>query len=176
MIGYTVNFECSNFQKISIEEAAKLASETIVILLNSSCNDKLRDYYTSIRKMLIKANSVVVVDDNSSITNQIGMLMCLYENYGIYRATGNSLNEDYITSLISREPTIQEVETFVNADLAGYAELNNIILDLMNAVKAKDVNKITEVLSEKIDEMLEEALQNDELIIVGKRSSGEEDK
>lgn len=153
VIGYTVNFECSNFQKISIEEAAKLASETIVILLNSSCNDKLRDYYTSIRKMLIKANSVVVVDDNSSITNQIGMLMCLYENYGIYRATGNSLNEDYITSLISREPTIQEVETFVNADLAGYAELNNIILDLMNAVKAKDVNKITEVLSEKIDEI-----------------------
>ena len=40
----------------------------------------------------------------------------------------------------------------------------------------KVIKHSEESLSEKIDEMLEEALQNDELIIVGKRSSGEEDK
>jgi hypothetical protein len=123
----------------------------VIILLNEEC--ELKEYYTNIRKLIINANNVIVIDDSSSISNQIGMLMCLYEKYGIYKITNQSLTEDYVTALLGREPTIEEIETFINADIAGYAELNNIILELLEAVKSKDVNKVTAVLGDKINEI-----------------------
>lgn len=152
MLGYTVNFKCDNFQEISIKDTISLENENVIILLNGECDNLLREYYTNIRKLIVKTNKVIILDDNSHISNQISMLMCLYEKYDIYKVS-NSLTGDYINTLLDREPTIEEVETFINADVAGYAELNNIILDLMDAVKSKDINRITDVLSDKINEI-----------------------
>lgn len=153
MLGYTLNFECDNFEKLSIDKALELKNDNIVILLTEKCDNQLKDYYTLVRKLIISYNKVIILDLNSRIKNQIGMLMCLYGKYDIYNVEENKLNGDYISNLLEREPTKEEVETFIDADIVGYAEINDIIVNIIDTIKVKDIDKLTALIGENINEI-----------------------
>lgn len=153
MQGYTVNFKSDGYDEISISNTGELNNENIIVLLDNSCDNQLKEYYAYIRQLIINYNKVILLDKGSRITNQLGMLMCLYGRYDIYKVEDSSLTKDYIDMLLEREPTLEEVETFIGADIVGFAEINNIITQIIDSVKAKDIDSLTAVIGDNINEI-----------------------
>ena len=153
MLGYTINFKCKDFDNVDILKTDVLSNENIIILLNNTCDNSLKNYYTQVRKLILNNNRLIILNKGSGIIKQIGMLMCLYEKYDIYDIEDNQLNTDYLSTLLDREPTADEVVTFINADLVGFAEINNILTTMLDCIKHKDLNSLTSLLGEQLEEI-----------------------
>lgn len=154
----TVNFSVDGYSKLDIldDKLVECRDSTVIIALDESTSNSLYDYYNTVRNLLIHKNRVIVVviGEESKIRKQICMLAASYRNYDIYSVLDKgSLNSEYIETLLEREPTIEEVETFIGADITAYSEMNDILLKLCEKVTVSDIDNLAELI-----------LQNKEMI------------
>lgn len=149
----TINFSVDGYEKIDITDPKleEYRDSTLLIALDGGTSDYLYNYYNKIRDILINKNRVIliVIGEESKIRKQICMLAASYRNYDIYYVQDkDTLNKEYIEALIDREPTIEEVETFIGADITAYSEMNNILLSLCEKVQVDDINKLADLIIE----------------------------
>lgn len=143
----SINIDIAGFQGIQLEDEVK--SSNIVVVLDDTTKGKLYEYYTNIKKFLTNGNRIylVVVKDETDIDKSIETLCITYDNYDIYEVDDRSrVTEGYVQSILERNPTIEEVETFVSSNSVAYSRISDILCEIDKAIKNDDIEQATEVI------------------------------
>lgn len=148
---YIINADVTGCEKVDIvdEILNECKDSTVVIVLDEDSNNCLHTYYNAVRSLMINKNRLIIimVGAESKIRKQLCMLAASYRNYDIYSVENKSdIDSEYIETVIKREPTIEEVETFIGSDITAYSEMNDILLDLCNNVTLDNVDKVVEIV------------------------------
>lgn len=150
---YLIGFsnQIMGFESLDIidEKISNLKNELVVMLLDDKSNGRLYDYYSKTRELLVNNNKIILILDGatSRIRKQIGMLLVSYRNYNIYTIDDiSSIDSSYISALNEREPSEEEVITFVGADLTAYAQINELMLKMVQSIEESDVEGLRSLI------------------------------
>lgn len=150
---YCVGIQLDGFENFEIDsQVLKDCKESeILIVLGEDSVDSLNKYYLSIKSILSpkKLNRLVLVLDGttSNIRKQICMLCVSMECYDIYTVNSRrDITNEYIETLFNREPTPEEVETFIDADLVAYSELSQFVVKLNSLAVDNDIDGIQNLI------------------------------
>ena len=133
MGNYVINTDIEQFERVDIKNSSDISDSIVVIVLNSSTNNKLFDYYSAVKDLIINRNRVLLLIDGNTtnIDKQISMLMISYAKYDIYRIEDmSSLDFEYVAKLIDREPTREEIEQFIGCDISMYDKINSLLAEM----------------------------------------------
>lgn len=160
MGNYIVNHSINGLdnKKINDIEIVTGAGNNIVVVLDDSTKDSLNVYYNKIVEIILSNNKLIVigVGEESNIERAIFTLMCSYRCYNIYKVDNKQdIDKEYIDTIIEREPTFEEVQTFIGGNVTAYAEINNIILKMQNLVLEKNLNGLTELIEKHMSTIVE---------------------
>lgn len=155
---YIVNIDIENLDKVDISspELANLKNDSVLIWLSTESNARLYEYYLSVKGLLVNGNRVLLLMDGekSMIRKQICMLLATYQNYDMYIIKDKDLvNFDYVMSLLDREPTVEEVETFIGSDMAMYDKVNDLLTAITDLVRKEKYEELTELFISNINLM-----------------------
>ena len=148
---YLVNVEVDGYKTLDImdSEFESCSKDTVAVVLDEQTSNYLYNYYTVIRNLLINKNRVILimVDGESKIRKQLCMLTASYKNYDIYTVKSkDNIDSEYIETILERQPTMEEVETFIGADITAYSEMNEILLKLCDSVSVEDIDRVAEIV------------------------------
>ncbi len=132
---YIVNYDVSGIKRVEIDDERLLEGEgkTVIVALDKNTSDKLNIYYNNILNIITSRNKLIliIIGDGSSIDKQICNLMALYRQYNIYKIDDtNILDIDYIRELDGREPSYNEVQTFIGGDISAYSDINKLLIEI----------------------------------------------
>ena len=133
MGNYVINTDIEQFERVDIKNSSDISDSIVIIVLNSSTNNKLFDYYSAVKDLIINRNRVLLLIDGNTtnIDKQISMLMISYAKYDIYRIEDmSSLDFEYVAKLIDREPTREEIEQFIGCDISMYDKINSLLAEM----------------------------------------------
>ena len=150
-MNYIINHDVDGFERIDIADNRLSTCKdcTVIIVLDEESNNGLHSYYNAVRDIIVNGNRlfIVMVDVESRIRKQICMLAASYRNYHIYSVEDKSdIDSEYIETIMNREPTADEVETFIGADITAYSEMNDILLDLSNNATINNIDRVEEIV------------------------------
>lgn len=154
MAKYVVNSKnkLERYSDIEIKKTSSIENSTIAIIVNKDCDSELQTYYNSVQKSLKSGNRVMLVGikDGNSVFNIIASLMLLYNGYDIYQEDEwGSINDEYLEAIEKRTPDFCEAQTFLDPDIASYADIQNIIFDIQSAIEDRDLERLKCILGEK---------------------------
>ncbi len=140
---YIINHSIEGYEKSEIGNTVLVGKDNIVILvLDESTSDRLIDYYDSLIKIMVSGAKVfiIIVGKESKIRKSICILAANYRNYNIYKVDSkNTITKEYINTIIDREPTIDEVQSFVGGDISGYSDISTILLGIDDLISHGDM-------------------------------------
>lgn len=154
-MNYSINIDIDGYNKIEIKDASGISDSNVVIVLNNSTNNRLFDYYSSVKDMILNRNRVILLIDSftSNIDKQISMLMVSYGKYDIYRVDNiANIDSGYINKLLDREPTREEIEQFIGCDVSMYDKINALLAEMCSL--CNNTNELAEFIA-KNSELLE---------------------
>ena len=146
-MNYSINIDIDGYNKIEIKDASGIADSNVVIVLNNSTNNRLFDYYSSVKDMILNRNRVILLIDSftSNIDKQISMLMVSYGKYDIYRVDNiANIDSAYINKLLDREPTREEIEQFIGCDVSMYDKINALLAEMCSL--CNNTNELAEFI------------------------------
>lgn len=138
---FIVNHEIDGINSVDISDESIKNSE-VIIVLDESTNNELSIYYKAILNMMDNNNRVyiIAVGNESNIRKPISLMVANHRNYNIYRVDSKeTIDKEYIETILEREPTIDEVQEFVGGDISAYADLNLILLGIEDLVVGGDI-------------------------------------
>ena len=153
---YIINHEIPEYTKVDItsSEINGAANETVVLILEESTSDHLHDYYEQVTKILTSGNKlyIIIVGKESKIRKAICTLACNYRNYNMYKVDSkDTVDLEYVETIIDREPTIDEVQSFIGGDIAAYGDINTIIIGIEDCVANGDLEGVKNVVEQHIN-------------------------
>lgn len=144
-MNYCVNIDIDGFSRKEITDPALYETEgdedNIIVFLDASTNGKLNSTYNAVRNMIITLNRpiIVMLGSESKIRKQVCMLMASYRHNDMYEVSDReTVTKEYALELIEREPTQEETEMFVGADITGYAEIGTLLSGMSDKMDADD--------------------------------------
>lgn len=179
---YVVGLEIDGLTNLEIkrEAVANVFDSVVIISLDDSSNGQLYEYYNSVRTLIMNRNRVILltVAGESRIRKQISMLMASYGRYDIYSIDSISgVDSEYISALIDRAPSLQEVQQFIGADVDAYARLNSILLEVSNILDDSNVEALRKYVEDN-RETIESSIDVIDYLksVADSINSGESDK
>lgn len=153
---YSIGIALDNYDmlKIDSEELETLHGDTVLVVLGEESSTKLHEYYSKIRKLIINGNKTILIIDGekSKIRKHISMLMVSYDVYDIYVVDSlDDIDNEYIETIESRRPTIDEVTEYIGADVSAYAEINKVLLRIDSACRANSLDELSKIVYENKD-------------------------
>lgn len=150
---YVINHVIAGYHETFISDPKLLSGDDkiIVLVLDNTTSNKLREYYNSVRDILLSRNKLItiIVGKDSNIRKPIANLMATYRNYNIYKvSSAMTVDRDYAEALEDREPTIDEVQQFVGGDISAYAEIANIVSGINELANEGDIEKIKSLIEQ----------------------------
>lgn len=155
---YTVNIDIDNLEKvdINVNELSELKNDSVLIWLSTESNSRLYEYHIAIKNLLVHGNRIILLldEEKSIIRKQICMLLATYQNYDIYSIKDKSIiNFEYVMTLLEREPTAEEVETFIGHDIAMYDKVNELLTSVTDLIHKEKYDELTELFISNINLM-----------------------
>lgn len=155
MAKYIINHKVNGFKTVDILDTVLTDSDDndIVLVLDETTNDKLSDYYERVTDILLTKNRlyVIVVAKDSKIRKTICTLVANFRNYNLYKVDSkNTITEDYISTIMERIPTMDEVQSFMGGDISGYADINIILLGIDDLVSRGDMEGLKRFTEEHL--------------------------
>ncbi len=155
-MNYSVNIDLDDYSKKSIEdtELDSLRDSTVIVKLDNESNAKLYEYYCTVKNLIVNNNKVVVLldGDKSRIRKQICMLMVSYNKYDIYRLEDFSIvDNNYISTILNRNPGFEEVETFIDKDVASGGKVNELLTEISSNITKGNFEDNNKLLAENIN-------------------------
>lgn len=182
MTTYVVGLDIDNTNglELTVESSKTVFDSTVIIALDGRSNGKLYEYYNSVQTLITNRNRVILltIAGESRIRKQISMLMASYGKYDIYSIDSiETVDYEYIDTLVNRKPTLHEVQQFIGADVDAYARLNSILLELSKTISDNDIEQLRAIIEENRD-TLEDSVDvlNYLKSIVDSLNSGESDR
>lgn len=153
---YSVGIALDNYDLVGLDskELGNSISNDVVIVLGESSSNQLHEYYTTIRRLIIRNNNVKLIldGDRSKIRKHISMLMTSYGRYDIYRVDDiNEIDDEFIRTIEERVPTIEEVTEYIGEDIATYSEISNVLLELTKNVENGDMDGLKKTVYENME-------------------------
>lgn len=152
---FIINHEVKGYTTTNIlDKSLKESSDNIVVLvLDESTSDKLAEYYNMVTDILLSKNKLylIVVGKESKIRKSICTLVANYKNYNIYKVDSkNTITTEYVDTIIEREPTIDEVQSFIGGDISGYSDINVILMGIDDLVSRGDLEGLKRFIEEHL--------------------------
>lgn len=153
-----INLDSGDYECVGIDrrELIEGKENIVIVYLGIESNYKLADYYNVIKQILNPKNMNRVIlltkESETNIYKQISMLCVMNGAYDIYSVENvplESLNADYLNKLIERKGSIDEIQTFIGADIAAYDEMSSILADLEKLVASGDTEAIQNMIADK---------------------------
>lgn len=138
----STNLDNSSIDIADKESYADIERSTFVLLMNSTSNDYLYEWYECIRILCKHSNKIVLIMDKynkSSIRKQICMLMASYSCYNMYEAGVDELTDEYINTVCERDASEMEVEEYIGTDILAFDKANEILLKLKEYTVNEDI-------------------------------------
>lgn len=147
---YICGYVLKDFDSFTMANADEVKDSIAMIVLNSSANDKLTEYYLGL-KVLIKNNNkiILVLDktDKSSIRRTLSMLLASYSIYNIYEYNIHDLTDSDIDTIVNREASEIEVEKYIGEDLVAYDKVSDIMLNIQSMVRQGETSKLSDYIT-----------------------------
>ncbi len=151
---YVINHSIDGFNTVDITDERLISSEsTVVLLLDESTNDKLYSYYNRVLEIIMAKGKLVtiVVGKESKIRKAICTLMASYRNYNMYYVDSlDIVDEEFINSVLERQPSYEEVQTFIGGDVSGYADISAVVLGINSIVNSGELDGLSTFINNHI--------------------------
>lgn len=152
---YIVNHTINDYITTNIDNSELKNKDNInIIVLDESTNDKLSDYYNNVRDMIVAGARVyiIAVGTESKIKKSLFILAANYKNYNLYKVDSkDTITSDYINTIIQRNPTIDEIQTFVGGDISGYSDISVILLGIDDLTRRGDIEGLKEFIETHVN-------------------------
>lgn len=155
MAKYIINHIVNGYKTVDIDNEALTGEENneIVLVLDNSTSDKLSIYYERVIDILLSRNTlyIVIVGKESKIRKAICNLVINYRNYNIYKVDSKDIvTEEYLGIISDRNPSFDEIQTFVGGDLASYADINIVLMGIDDLVSRGDLEGLKRFIEEHL--------------------------
>ena len=156
MARYIVNGKISGMEskQVTDKELVETKDSLVVVILDSGTSDKLYEYYSSIKNIILSGNKLVLINvaRESNISKTISTLLSSYRCYNIYEVSNISLiTEEYINDIEFREPTYEEVQTFIGGDVTAYSDISNILIGVESLVREGNLTGLQVFLEQHLN-------------------------
>ena len=153
---YIVGYSLQGYLDLDLNSDSlnEIKDSLVIVVLDEKSNGKLYTYYSAVRSLIVSNNKVILllIEAKSPIRKQISMLLMSYRNYNIYTLDDRSIiDREYLATIEGREPSEDEVTTFVGSDITAYSEINDILLRLTSKVEESDIDGLREIIESKRD-------------------------
>jgi len=118
--------------------------ESLVIISNGS-NLGVANTYRMVKEALVREKNVylISVGEIEKVARQICMLMVSYECYNVYSVEDiDDIDDEFLEMIESRKATLDEVETYVGADIAAYPDMSKMLIKIKEYINAGEANGI----------------------------------
>lgn len=152
---FIINHELEGYNTVEINnvDLPKEQSDVILVLSSEDGINKT-EYYNAVLEMLVSGTKLitVIVGQGSNLSKSISRLMATYRNYNIYSVIDKDIiDNEFTENVMGREPSYNEVQTFIGGDVSGYADINSIILGIKSLVSDGDTDGIKTFISNHIN-------------------------
>jgi hypothetical protein len=148
---YVANSAIGGFQKTEIDsESIRGAGNTVVVVLDENIDEELYRYYGAVRELIISGSRVIliIIKGRSKISQILCNLLASYSRYDIYMVEEPIyITPSYANSLLERNPSRQEAQTFFTSDMIAYAQVNEILSGIHNIAKEGDIERLKEYIN-----------------------------
>lgn len=144
MSKFIINHSVNGYQNTDIKNNDIYNRDnTVILVLDESTSNKLVEYYDACTKMLSAGTKlcIIMVGKDSKIRKSICNLAANYRNYNLYKVDSKeTVTEEYANTIIEREPTIDEVQSFIGGDISGFSDINIILTGIDDLVNHGDID------------------------------------
>ena len=128
---------------ITDERLTESRDNLVYLVLNERQSDgnSLQTYYNKVKDILKKGIQlyVIMVSDTQKIRGSICNLMVLYSNFNIYRVEDSQfISQAFLNTLPERTVTYDEVQTYMQSDLAAYDDMDTVLQGIMECINRND--------------------------------------
>ena len=148
--GYKLSGDYFELSIDNTNEVDSIRDSNVVMILNSSADNKLTNYYTAVRSLVRNGNNLVIINDEnnkSKIRKAICMLAVSLGCYNIYDCAMSDLDVEYIKMLVTRKASQLEIEEYIGADIAAYEQAAEILIKMQDCAKNNDSEGLSELLA-----------------------------
>ena len=149
--------DIGEFKQESVDVASHEANATWVVVVNNEWGDteeekidKLRELYNGVKRAILRRSKVILItkDRNIKLFKAISSLMLSLDRYDIY-GIDSELDSDTLEMLAMRKPSLNEVQTFIDADVAVTSSMIEVLDDISNAVHNNDMETLSKIIEDK---------------------------
>ena len=154
MSKFIINSSVVGFETVDISDSRLTEPNcTVVLILDKTTNDKIYTYYNRVLEVILAKNKLVtiVVGKESKIRKVICTLMASYRNYNMYYVDSlDTVDKEYLDNVIERQPTYEEVQTFVGGDVSGYSDISAIVLGINSIINSGGLDGLKTFISNHV--------------------------
>lgn len=140
---YIVNSKMPGYTSVEItDDKLKQGNCLAVIILMDTTKEMLFDYYSTIRHIIINSGRVVLigVGKDCNIFFPIATMMTQYCAYDIYMLDSlDILTSSYVERLLEREPSFEEVQSFIDGKITSYNDISTLIIGIEALVNENNI-------------------------------------
>lgn len=156
----SVGIKVDGFQerKITDDDLQVCKASKIVVFLDKEANDRLIDYYMTVRKILRQGDNKLLIlineDDNPNVAQAITHLCLEYGCYNIYKVVNESvIDKEYVMDMFKRESSQSEVQMYIGSEDEAYETITEALLHITECC-----------IENKLDDLQDYIIQNKDLI------------
>lgn len=144
MSKFIINSSVVGFDTVEISDGRLTEpNSTVVLILDKTTNDKLYSYYNRVSEIIMAKSKLVtiVVGKESKIRKAICTLMALYRNYNMYYVDSlDIVDKEFIDNVLERQPSYEEVQTFIGGDVSGYSDISAVVLGINSIINSGELD------------------------------------
>lgn len=130
---------------------ASIKNASIVLWMDSLSDNKMLEWYASIRTFHKHSNKIVLLMDKNSRSNirkQITMLLASLGCYNIYEVNSENVDSKFIENVVNREASELEVEEYIGCDISAYDKASEIILRINDMTFDGNLDSLADYIEE----------------------------
>lgn len=152
---YLLNSNIHGYERVNIEEfrSDDKRDDTIITVIDKSCDDKLAIYYNMFSNALRNNNKLILigVTDGNKSFRVLASLMVTFREYGIYQIDDkNLLGAKELQTMCEREPGVEEVQTYIGGDVTAYSDISTIVFGIESMVSEGNESQLKGFLEQHI--------------------------
>lgn len=150
--GLPVNIpDIQNIDLTDTKSCDGIKDADIVLWLDNLADNKMLEWYASIRVFHKNGNKIVLLMDKNSKSNirkQLTMLLASFGCYNIYEVDSENVDSEFIGSVVAREASEIEVEEYIGCDISAYDKASEIILHINDIATEGNLDSLADYVEE----------------------------
>lgn len=142
--------EFDTFNMSNDSEVDNISDTNVIVVVSSSSDDKLYEYYTSLKKLILNRNKVIIwidEENKSTIRKQLCMLAVSYGVYDIYSLEQSEMNITKARDCIDRTASRTEVAQYIGGVIDSYDKASDLALQIKVYLDNNQIEALNDYLT-----------------------------